>query len=104
MQSVHLTGYIWIDCPELTTVNTKSDLEKVSTERLENCPNLPLKKISIKPEYLDICAYMNSQVEVINMDLSELQWRASLNLATFCKAEHLREINVVRENWGYLFN
>ena len=90
-----------VDCPELTTVNTKSDLEKVSTERLENCPNLPLKKISIKPEYLDICAYMNSQVEVINMDLSELQWRASLNLATFCKAEHLREINVVRENWGY---
>ena len=89
-----------VDCPELTTVNTKSDLEKVSTERLENCPNLPLKKISIKPEYLDICAYMNSQVEVINMDLSELQ-RGTLNLATFCKAEHLREINVVRENWGY---
>lgn len=78
------------DCPELTTLNTKADLQTIWTNELKNCPKLPVIKIKARSANpgLGPCAFMNSQVETIDLYLTDKRY--PLDIAAFCKAYNLK--------------
>ena len=86
------------DCPELTTLNTKADLQTIWTDELKNCPKLPVIKIKARTGLIP-CAFMNSQVETIDLDLTDKRY--ALSIAAFCKAYNLKQINVIKDTQGY---
>ena len=92
------------DCPELTTLNTKANLQTVWTDELRNCPKFPLSTVRVRIPSgggVSACTFENSQVETVNLDLSNMKASFSLDTAAFCKADRLKQINVVKENCGY---
>ena len=92
------------ECPELTTLNTKANLQTVWTDELRNCPKFPLSTVRVRipsGNRVSACTFGNSQVETVNLDLSNMKASFSLDTAAFCKAERLKQINVVKENCGY---